>query len=538
HYMAPEQVEHPGQVDHRADIYSLGVVFYEMLTGELPLGRFAPPSQKVHVDVRLDKVVLRSLEKEPERRYQHASEVKTDVEVISSGGEAAVPSRPAASDEVLAAQGRVRAPGIGLMIAGLINCGLGFITLLAGVIVAVIEGITSLGATIPGGIGATLTMLGLLTVVGASRMMRLQSYGWAVAANILQLIPSPGSTLGFAFGIWGLIVLTRPQVHEAFVKVTAETGGAVNAGAGRAVLVTVAVVASLIFLVALAGSLLRGRFPWFAFLFGPPVLILDVFAFTGRRRPAPLAAGGAASASGQAQETAKAEPTQRRGAPVLAIVAIVASFALAGVVTVAVLHTFWPSTGTKEMAPYGIPSTGTDVVLPMQSETSADSLGYVTFRPEGPTLTDRAKKRLQLTESDTAAVNNILRDAYKGYVALEGRHTQRLRAANSLTVTISPFQEEAERFLEQVWADLDDVLDEQKRATARERLPLGEIFGKYGLGKPTVRVVITKGNGMFSYATIFEGGGADQEKGEVSSGTGKTLPDEYRRFWDETAADK
>ena len=84
-YMAPEQIEHPQDVDHRADIYSLGVVFYQMLTGELPLGRFAPPSKKVQIDVRLDEVVLRALEKEPELRYQQASELKTQVESISSG---------------------------------------------------------------------------------------------------------------------------------------------------------------------------------------------------------------------------------------------------------------------------------------------------------------------------------------------------------------------------------------------------------------------------------------------------------------------
>ncbi len=84
HYMAPEQVEHPLDVDHRADIYSVGVVFYQMLTGELPIGRFAPPSRKVTIDVRLDEIVLRALEKEPELRYQQASGLKSEVETITA----------------------------------------------------------------------------------------------------------------------------------------------------------------------------------------------------------------------------------------------------------------------------------------------------------------------------------------------------------------------------------------------------------------------------------------------------------------------
>lgn len=123
-YMAPEQMEGSKQVDHRADIYSLGVVFYELLTGELPIGRFAAPSKKVQIDVRLDEIVLRALEKEPERRYQHASEVRTEMESLRQHPSLTpVPAQAVAPDHVV----RRRLTVIYLVLAALATtlfCGL------------------------------------------------------------------------------------------------------------------------------------------------------------------------------------------------------------------------------------------------------------------------------------------------------------------------------------------------------------------------------------------------------------------------------
>ena len=156
-YMAPEQKAHR-RTDHRADIYSLGVVLYELLTGELPADKLQPPSRKVQIDVRLDEIVLRALEKTPELRFQMASEFRTQVENAvstpgSSGGETAhatsTPPRFSRAAIVGAAWFGVALIGI-LTVAGPIQKGLPWWQTLLSVMILLPTLSAPFGATILG----------------------------------------------------------------------------------------------------------------------------------------------------------------------------------------------------------------------------------------------------------------------------------------------------------------------------------------------------------------------------------------------------
>jgi predicted Ser/Thr protein kinase len=263
-YSAPEQKTDPQRVDSRADIYSLGVVFYELLTGELPGKPIEAPSKKVRIDVRLDEVVLRALEQKPELRYQQASVLKTEVETImttppaagSRGSAAAAPPSdeakapaPPTADDLEEVRRQVTAPAIGLIVSSVLY-GLFLIAVLFTWTIltrltqeaalriagneanAAIPRLTTIwahgaGLSIAGQAAPipwiyvipviVLALIGfdIVAFAGALRMRRLRSHQLAVAGSVSAML---GFGLTLPFGIWAFVVLNRREVREAFGK--------------------------------------------------------------------------------------------------------------------------------------------------------------------------------------------------------------------------------------------------------------------------------------------------------------------------------
>jgi len=96
-YLAPEQLAGEEHVDARADLYSLGVVIYQALTGRLPVGLFSAPSEiDPRLDPRWDDIIAKALRAEPDNRYPDAASFARDLQAIR-----AAPAAPAPAEAVV-----------------------------------------------------------------------------------------------------------------------------------------------------------------------------------------------------------------------------------------------------------------------------------------------------------------------------------------------------------------------------------------------------------------------------------------------------
>lgn len=230
-YMAPEQMEGSHLVDHRADIYSLGVVFYEMLTGQVPVGHFETPSKKAQVDVRLDRIVLQTLAREPHHRYQQVGDLKADIIAVAGSSIMQTFNQLAPAVARVAGEGdetymsefdyevlrlRARGPAGALMLVG--SLGAGFWIVTGTILLSAIR--ADFAARVGWALGTSAAVVaGGFVIFGGLKLRNLQAYELCVAAGILVILPwSPAAVLGIPIGIWCLRMMNRADIQAAFVK--------------------------------------------------------------------------------------------------------------------------------------------------------------------------------------------------------------------------------------------------------------------------------------------------------------------------------
>jgi predicted Ser/Thr protein kinase len=564
YYMAPEQIERPLEVDHRADIYSLGVVFYEMLTGHVPTGRFEPPSTQAQIDVRLDEVVLRALEREPARRYQHASDVKTEVESIC-GMPHAVRQGPldeAAGQGPPSKQQQTRGPGLGLVITGILNW----------LAIPLVMWILTYFATEQDGppliilamLALTAPLASSLILAAGFLMMRQRAWWLCVVGSVLAPIITPGNLIGLPIGIWALVVLSQRDVREAFRR-RPSNGDAGDANGGPASTAPAGTVNGFLSVpnvptVNTVPSVRESSHPirdfqikpqpGFARWVGIPMLaivatwlaaaLIATLADRSGDGVGILVLGSGVALIPVAFFVLTLYWALRRRDVLLAVIACLffVLYVAGGL--------WWVLYYDEGVPPEALDRSGEKLAQP-----AFQPVAKWTLEPQGPALTDVFASSMKLTPRQRTQVDRILQESHRDYTRLLKQHTRKTRNADGhLIVTVTPFPREIARFEEKMWEKLDPLLDKEQQNLLRLNLPLrpkrlrrgtyrGDSLadrGIFGFGGDRFELEIWKVGEWYHWRTRDPAIISNWPPGGVSEQKyirGPAVPDAFRQWWNE-----
>ena len=227
-YMSPEQMRSSKNVDQRSDIWALGVVLYEVITGRVPFEAEsvpelclkvvqdqpdAPKALRAEIQEGLSTVILRCLEKEPARRFQNVAELAEALEPYAQEG-----SRGSAERVAMTLQVPSRPPMVSIPASGesARNPKVG-------------TGGTAWGATqaIPAARKRNLALAAVGAVVvlglGAVGIAKLASGGEASAANVSSSTPQPTPPIPAATAPTTTITTPSATAPAITASVTAAT---------------------------------------------------------------------------------------------------------------------------------------------------------------------------------------------------------------------------------------------------------------------------------------------------------------------------
>jgi serine/threonine protein kinase len=219
-YMSPEQAIGRGhRVDGRSDIFSLGVVLYELLTGRRPFQGNSPEElfeQIINQEVRpprqyddnipkdLETIILKTLSKKASERHTTAKDMANDLKNVLTRQPG-----PLLSYNPAIVKAEIQMPARGLMFAGIVDLAVSLI----GLIGFLFKGSTEMGVVYL----FVCICMGVAVILGSRKMRAFEALGLVRLCAVFTLLPiSPSCLITFPIGVWVLLSLRREPVRRAF----------------------------------------------------------------------------------------------------------------------------------------------------------------------------------------------------------------------------------------------------------------------------------------------------------------------------------